>query len=132
VSNPRVHDEPAGSVGEFVRKALELPGLLDQGLFRSKSENGVRQEIGALTLLIALSRALATAVDAAENRPTKRTSQKAAVIAVAELVALAALHANLRSLDRALDCAVERLLRAQEIIRPTRSFPRRSMRPAPK
>jgi hypothetical protein len=111
---------------------LTACGLLDQGLFRSKSENGIRQEIGALTLLIALSRALATAVDAAHNKPAKRTSQKAAVIAAATLVALAALRANSRTLDRALTRAIERLLRAQETIRKPRSFPRRSMRPMPK
>lgn len=111
---------------------LTASSLLDQGLFRSRSENGVRQEIGALTLLIALSRALATAVDAAHDKPAHRTSQKAAVIVAAKLVVLVALRANSRALERALARAVERLLRAQEAIREPRSFPRRSMLPVPK
>ncbi len=111
---------------------LTASTLLDQGLFRSRSENGVRQEIGALTLLIALNRALATAVDAAHDKPAHRTSQKAAVIVAAKLVVVVALRASLRELDRALARAVERLLRAQEAIREPRSSPRRSMLPVPK
>jgi hypothetical protein len=110
---------------------LTACGLLDQGLFRSKSENGVRQEIGALTLLVAMSRVLATQADRITDDPSKRTSQKAAVLATAKLVILATLG-GAAQLDRALQRALERLLRAQESTRKPRSYPRRSLQPAPK
>jgi hypothetical protein len=107
-------------------------GLLDQGLFRSKSENGVRQELGALTLLIALSRVLAVEADAVTADPTRRTSQKAAVLAVTKLVIVAALGGSAPGLARAVAGAFARLQRAQERVRNPRSFPRRSLRPTPK
>ena len=53
-----------------------------QKQFRSRTPQGVRQEIGALTFFLAMTRVLATAASAAVEDPDGFVSQKGAVLSV--------------------------------------------------
>ncbi len=101
-----------------------------QKQFRSLSPRGVRQEIGALTLHLALSRVLACEAEKAMTTdPTAFISQKAAVLTFHRHLIGLLLDDDPDSVRSRIQEAIERVQRALDRRRPSRSFPRVSWKP---
>ena len=103
-----------------------------QKQFRSTSAHGVRQEVAALTLFIAISRILARAAN--ERLPEQQgfVSQKEAVLTFAKYLTRIFLAPNPAYARRSVDRAMQRMLATRDKPRPGRSHPRRSFRPTSK
>ena len=103
-----------------------------QKQFRSTSAHGVRQEVAALTLFIAISRILARAAN--ERLPEQQgfVSQKGAVLTFAKYLTRIFLAPNPAYARRSVDRAMQRMLATRDKPRPGRSHPRRSFRPTSK
>ncbi len=102
---------------------------IGQGQFRSKSPEGIRQEIHALVLFLAIARVLMLTAARAARVDYNSLSQKAAVLGLARYLTRVLLETRP---ERALD-HVQHLLRhaltAREKPRPGRRAPRISYRP---
>jgi hypothetical protein len=115
-------------VEEFFKLATgEYAG---QKQFRSMTPAGVMQEIGALTLFLALSRVLACEAESdAELQPNEFISQKAAVLALNQHLIGLLLDGDPARCQLRIERAIGRLQRTPDKRRPSRKFRRVSLRP---
>ena len=128
------------SIGEVYRMRWEVEEFfklmkgpyIGQRQFRSKSPTGVRQEVSALVLFLAITRLCTETVVVSAEQPQTETSQKAAVLAVASHLTriLMPTHADhaLQEIARLLDRISTRCYKR----RPGRSCPRISFKPTPR
>ena len=106
---------------------------IGQGQFRSKSPEGVRQEVHAMMLFMAVSRVVMAAAATSAEIGIEEVSQKAGVLSVAAYVTRLFLGAeDLNAAKRDLRALLETIARARYRKRPGRSAPRRSLRPRPR
>lgn len=117
-------------VEEFYK--LEKGDYLGQGQFHALYPNGVRQEVLALALSMALTRLLMAHAAAVTGTPYDELSQKAAVLAVAAYLTRLLLESASSSPDQDLAALLVRIARHRIPRRPGRSHPRRSYRPRPR
>jgi len=103
-----------------------------QGQFRSRTAPGIRQEIGALMLFLAISRVMATAANEAVDDPQKFVSQKGAVLSFRYHLLAILLEERPGRVMASIARSMERMLLTLDHRRPGRSYPRRSFRPRPK
>ena len=108
-------------------KLLKSPHV-GQKQFRSKSPNGVEQEIHALVLFLAIARLLMATAARSAGVPYEHLSQKAAVLGLAAYVTRLFLLRGERARHE-LQALLKRIARIREKPRPSRSYPRRSYRP---
>jgi hypothetical protein len=109
-------------------KLLKGP-YIGQGQFRSKSPEGVRQEIHALVLFLAIARVLMATAAKASDAEYDTLSQKSAVLGLAAYVTRLFLSADQDFALRELHALIRRITRIPYKRRPRRSFPRVSFRP---
>jgi hypothetical protein len=105
---------------------------IGQGQFRSKSAEGVLQEIYALLVFLAISRLFMAAAAKASGVPYRELSQKAAVLALAANVTRILLPGDPDCLLAQFHALLQRIARARERPRPGRRFPRVSFKPGPR
>jgi len=106
---------------------------IGQGQFRSKSPEGVRQEIHALVLFLAISRMLMATAARASELDYEDLSQKAAVLGMAAYVTRIFLpHADQAMAERELCALFRRIVHARERKRRRKPFPRVSYKPSPR
>ena len=98
---------------------------------RSRTVEGVVQEIYAHVLFLAVSRLLMTATARAAGRHLETISQKAAVLSAAAYLTRVFLASGPRARQTAFHDLLVRISRARESPRPGRSYPRCSLRPTP-
>lgn len=103
-----------------------------QGFFHGRSVRGVEQEVLAQMLFVAIARLLAATAAERACVPYERLSQKAVVLAMADHLARVTLRQSPERAHTHLTQLFERLARALEKPRRTRSYPRRSFLPARK
>jgi hypothetical protein len=110
-------------------KLLKGP-YIGQGQFRTKSPEGVRQEIHALVLFLAIARVILVTASRSTGRNSQSLRQKAAVIGLADYVTRLFLSsADAEYAMRELRALLERIARTAYERRPGRSAPRVSFRP---
>ena len=100
-----------------------------QGMLHSRSADGVRQEIYAQMLFVAITRHLAAAAARHCDVPYEELSQKAAILAVGDHLTRLVLHRPSEAARDDLERLLRRIARARERPRATRSCPRRSFLP---
>jgi Transposase DDE domain len=105
---------------------------IGQSLFRSTMPCGVRQEFGALTVLLALSRVLAAEARTEIAKNEVYVSQKAAALCMGALFMKVSLASDATEALRFIERTMLRLLQTLDRHRPGRSHPRRSFKPGPK
>jgi len=104
-----------------------------QRQFRSKSVSGIRQEIHAIVLLLALTRvSMSSALEQHPTEPNVQLSQKGAYLALSNFLTRILLHDDDDARHRAMTALIERSARNRERRRPNRSFARCSFRPGPR
>ncbi|MFT7670449.1 MAG: hypothetical protein ACI8X5_003158 [Planctomycetota bacterium] len=103
-----------------------------QKQFRSLSVQGVRQEVAALTLFLAMSRLLAAAANEAIEDPDEFASQKGAVLTLARFLTRILLEPDPERARAAVERAIKRVLMTRDRRRPGRSYVRRLFKPTPK
>lgn len=104
---------------------------IGQQQFRSKSPDGVRQEVHALVLFLAIARVLMATAARSARVPYQTLSQKTAVLGLAAYVTRLFL-ADGEYARRELRALIKRVLRGREKPRRRPSYPRRSFRPRPR
>lgn len=102
---------------------------IGQGQFRSKSPAGIKQEIHALILFLAIARVLMATAAKATGADYDSLSQKAAVLGLAAYVTRLFLSADQDFALRELHALIQRIAKIPYKRRPRRSFPRVSHRP---
>ena len=102
---------------------------IGQRQFRSKSPDGVRQEIHALVLFLAIARVLMAETARTTGSDYESVSQKAAVLGLAAYTTRLFLHADPKLAVRELHALIRRIARTPYKRRPGRVFPRVSYRP---
>ena len=105
---------------------------LGQGRFHAKTADGVRQEVYAQALFVAITRTLMVAASAVADVPFERISQKAAVVAVGEHLTRLVLRQTPELAHASLSRLLTRIAAARDRTRLPRSVPRRSFLPARK
>jgi len=103
-----------------------------QRQFRSRTPQGIRQEIGALTLFLAIGRVLATVADQAVQDPDRFVSQKGAVLSLRHGLLRILLDRKPDHVLASIQRTLKRMTRTLDRRRPSRAYPRRSFRPRPK
>jgi len=103
-----------------------------QGFFHSRSVRGVEQEVLAQMLFVAVARLLAAAAAARADVPYERLSQKAVVLAMADHLTRLMLRQSPERARAHLEELFDRIAKAVEKPRKTRSYPRRSLLPGRK
>jgi hypothetical protein len=109
-------------------KLLKSP-YIGQGQFRSKSPVGIKQEIHALVLYLAVARVLMAAAAKANDTDYGSLSQKSAVLGLAAYITRLFLSASEDRAVHELRALLRRIVRTREKPRPGRSSPRTSYRP---
>jgi hypothetical protein len=112
-------------------KLMKSP-YIGQGQFRSRSAGGVRQEIHALVLFLALTRFLMVFAAGATDGDHSNMSQKNGVLAVAAYVTRLFIVGDPDAAMTALHQLLTRIVRARDRKRPYRSCPRVSFKPGPR
>jgi hypothetical protein len=102
---------------------------IGQGQFRSKSPTGVKQEIHALVLFLAIARVLMATAANATGADYQSMSQKAAVLALAAHLTRLFLRADPDFALRELHALLRRIARTPQKRRPARASPRIAYRP---
>ncbi|RKZ06912.1 IS4 family transposase [bacterium] len=102
---------------------------IGQGQFRSRSADGVVQEIHALVLFLAISRSLMAAAAKATGADNSSLSQKSAVLGLAAYVTRLFLTSGHEAVLPHLHALLHRIARVRHNPRPGRSHPRVSFRP---
>jgi len=105
---------------------------IGQGQLRSRSPQGVVQEMHALVLFLAIARLCMAAAAAAQGYDPNSLSQKAAVLALAAYLTRLLLPTGTASVLPELQALLLRISRARERPRPGRRHPRVSFKPAPR
>lgn len=127
-------------IGEVYRMRWEVEEFfklmkgpyIGQRQFRSKSPTGVRQEVSALVLFLAITRLCTETVAVGTGQPQTETSQKAAVLAVASHLTRILLPTQVDQALRELTRLLERIARRRYRRRHGRSCPRVSFKPTPR
>jgi len=102
---------------------------IGQGQFRSKSPAGVRQEMHALVLFLAIARFLMATAAITSETDYSHLSQKAGVLAAAAYITRLFLVDDHDLAVRELQALLKRIARTRHKTRPNRSHPRVSYRP---
>jgi hypothetical protein len=102
---------------------------IGQGQFRSKSPEGIRQEIHALVLFLAIARVLMATAAKVESEDYKALNQKAAVLGLAAYITRLFLESDGDFASRELRALLRRIVHTREPKRPPRSAPRVSFKP---
>jgi len=103
-----------------------------QGMFHARWTGGVRQEIYAQMLFVAITRTLMASAARAAKVPCRDLSTKAAILAVGDHLTRLMLSPRGRRDPAHVTRLLRRIARALERPRPGRSYPRRSRRPEPR
>lgn len=111
---------------------LEKGDYLGHHQFHARNADGVRQEVFALLLFVALSRTLMAAAAQIHDVPYERLSQKGALLAAANRFTVLLLHHNLDRARDILDELLRRISRCLDARWRRRSYPRRSFKPRPR
>ncbi len=111
---------------------LEKGPYLGHDQFHARTPEGVRQEVYAMMLYVALSRHLMAAAAEIHQVPYDHLSQKGAILAVSDYLTRLLLAHDVRAAARHMKRLLERIARRLEPPRPNRSFPRRSFKPRPR
>ena len=112
-------------------KLMKSP-YIGQGQFRSKSPGGIRQEIHALVLFLAITRFLMATAAHNTGDEYQELSQKAGTLGLAAYITRIFLSDDPELTAQRLLSLVERIVRTRDKKRPGRSFPRRSYKPRPR
>lgn len=110
-------------------KLLKGP-YIGQGQFRSKSPEGVRQEMHALVLFLAISRFLMATAARVNDADFNSLSQKAAVLAIADYITRLFLYNDPSIAACHLRALLQRIANARYRKRAGRSFLRVSFKPS--
>jgi Transposase DDE domain len=105
---------------------------IGQDQFRSKSPAGVRQEIHAQMLFLAMSRYLLVKAAAAAECEPDQLQQKGAVLTLADYVTRLFLQKDSDAILDTIERVLKRIARHPYHKRDGRSFPRRSFKPSSK
>jgi len=111
---------------------LEKGNYLGHHQFHAKSAEGVRQEVYAMLLYVALTRHLMATTSDIHNVAYHEISQKGAILATAGYLTRLLLASDPRTAKHVLHRLLARISRLTEKKRPGRSFPRRSFKPGPR
>lgn len=111
---------------------LEKGAYLGHDQFHARNPDGVRQEVFALLLFVALSRTLMAAAAEIHKVPYERISQKGALLAAATRFTVLLLHRDPDRARQILHGLLQRISRCLDELRRQRSFPRRSFKPRPR
>jgi len=103
-----------------------------QEMFHAKWAGGVRQEIYAQLLFVAITRTLMASAARAADVPYQNLSTKGALLAVGDHITRIVLGSPRQGADQHVRRLLRRIARAIERPRPGRSYPRRSLRPEPR
>ncbi len=103
-----------------------------QGFFHAKWTGGVRQEIYAQMLFVAITRTLMASAARAGGVDYRDLSTKGAILAVGDHLTRLLLRARNHPEREHMRRLLRRIARALERPRPGRSYPRRSRRPEPR
>jgi hypothetical protein len=117
-------------VEEFYK--LTKGDYLGQGQFHAKSPNGVRQEIHAVALFVAVTRYLMAAAAKEHDVAYEELSPKAGVLGFAAYVTRILLACGPEHVAPVLDQLFRRIIRTRDTKRPGRRQPRRSFKPSRK
>ena len=117
-------------VEEFYK--LAQSDYIGQRQFRSKTPTGIKQEIHALTLFLAISRHLTAMAARDAGCGPEEISQKAAVLATATYIVRVLVLGNDQDPGRQLRSLLRRIAERRYKKRPGRSAPRRSLKPGPR
>lgn len=140
LASPAAPGETAEEIVALYRRRWEIEeyykiaksDYFGQGQLHAKSAEGVRQEIYAQALYVALSRYLMAAAATARDEEPTALSPKAAVLAVAEHLTRILILDDHGSAAQRLIRLLERLRTPKQKRRRGRKFPRRSFKPSPK
>lgn len=140
LASPAAPDETAEDIVALYRRRWEIEeyykiaksDYFGQGQLHAKSPEGVRQEIYAQALYIALSRYLMTAAATARDQEPTELSPKAAVLAVADHLTRILILDDHGAATLRLIHLLERLRTPKQSRRRGRKFARRSYKPSPK
>jgi hypothetical protein len=108
---------------------LEKGSYLGHDQFHGRSPDGVRQELFALLLFVAVSRTLMAAAAQVQDVPYERISQKGALLAAATRFTVLLIHQNPARAQETLQALFQRIARCLDELPRQRSFPRRSFKP---
>jgi Transposase DDE domain len=105
---------------------------LSQGQFHAKTEAGVRQEVHAVALFVAIARFFMAAAARQSKLPYDSLSPKSGALGLAAYTVRLLLGLDRRRAPLVLDQLLNRIVRTRDPKRPGRCCPRRSFRPYPK
>lgn len=105
---------------------------LGQGQFHAMKEAGIRQEVHAVALFIAIARFLMAAAAKRHRLAYDSLSPKSATLGLAAYVVRLLVQIDEDRVMPVLDQLLNRIVRTRDPMRPGRRFPRRSFRPAAK
>jgi hypothetical protein len=111
---------------------VEKSDYLGQSQFHSKSPDGVRQEIYALTLFVAITRFLMAAAAREHQVSYEELSPKSGVLGLAAYITRILLASDPDRAVTILEQLLMRIVRSRAPKRPGRRYPRRSYKPARK
>lgn len=107
-------------------------GPLSQGLFRARTANSVRQDVGAAILYYAISRVLAGAATDHIDDERCHANQRASILEVTRILSPVILAADPEEAVLLIEASLRHLSKLRSRERPGRTHPRRSYTPAPK
>jgi hypothetical protein len=108
---------------------LEKGSYVGHNQFHARTSEGVRQEVFAWLLFVALSRVLIAAAAQIQGVPYERVSQKGALLAAANRFTTLLLLCDSDRAHRVLQSLLERIARCLDEKKRHRAFPRRSFKP---
>lgn len=111
---------------------LEKGTYLGHDQFHARNADGVRQEVFALLLFVALSRTLMAAAAEIHDVPYERISQKGALLGAATRFTVLLVHAHPDQARKLLAELLGRISRCLDKYRRRPSYPRRSFKPRPR
>jgi hypothetical protein len=140
ISSLDPEDVSVGDIAELYHMRWEIEEYfklftseyIGQKQFRAMSAQGLMQEVGALTLFLAMSRLLAGAANEAIEGSDEFASQKGAVLTLARYITRILLEPDPERARAVVARAIGRVLMTRDRRRPNRSYVRRSFKPTPK
>lgn len=117
-------------IEEFYK--LTKGDYLGQGQFHALYADGVRQEINAVALFVAITRYLMAAAAREHGVPYESISPKSGVLGLATYIVRLLLACEIDAVESALARLLDRIVRVPATQRPGRHYRRRSLKPARK
>jgi Transposase DDE domain len=111
---------------------LEKGTYLGHDQFHARNADGVRQEVFALLLFVALTRTLMATAAEAHEVPYEDVSQKGALLAAAHRFVVLLIHQDTGRARHILAELLLRISRCRDKYRRRPSYPRRSFKPRPR